>query len=157
MSKYVFFVYFLCLVILRESLGQNNVNEKMDVFRLPAVARPESYSLQFTPTFNGLNSTFSGVTRIIVIPTRRTENLTLNAKELELTNVTIYDVGTANPRPIDIISVENVTKNEQVIFHFRRPLIINRRHLVTITYNGKIRTDMSGLYISSYEEGGVTK
>lgn len=155
MSKFAFFVYFLCHLVLQGLLVQSNDVQKMDVFRLPAVVQPESYSIKFTPRFNGLNSTFSGEANIVIIPTASTEVITLNVKDLNLTNVTLQDV--VSRKFVEIKYMVNITKNEQIEFHLTKGVIAHRRYQISIIYDGKIRTDMSGLYLSSYEESGVTK
>lgn len=154
MSKFTLFVYFLCPLVFRGPVVVRTA-EKMNVFRLPADAIPESYSVQFTPKFNGLDSTFSGVTKVVIIPTKSVKVFTLNVKELNFTSVTLQDFDTR--RNVEIKSIVNVTENEQVEFHLAKGVLSGRRHLLSMSYEGKIRTDMSGLYLSSYEEAGVTK
>lgn len=155
MSKFAFFVYFLCPLVFWGSHIRAADDEKMDVFRLPADTIPESYSVQFTPKFNGLNSTFSVVTKVVIIPLKSVDVLTLNVKELSYINATLNDV--ISGRPAEITKVVHMTKNEQVEFRLAKGIIAGRRYLLSLTYEGNIRTDKSGLYLSSYEEAGVTK
>lgn len=130
----------------------------MDVFRLPTDTKPESYDLRFEPKFDGINSTFTGLTKIVVAVLENTRTVTLNLKDLNVTNVTVVDITNA-PRNRDLVvkDLAYVAKNEQFEIRLSQNLPKGRKLLVTIAYWGKIRTDMSGLYLSSYDEGNVTK
>lgn len=145
----------LLFALVRGSSGQDDGAQKMDVFRLPDTSKPESYELRLVPRFDGVNSTFSGVVNITVAMTATVHVITMNVKDLNVTNVTVQDV--QNRRVLNTTKLVNVERNEQFEIHLEKTMIAHRRYLVSIAYNGKIRTDMSGLYLSSYEENNATK
>lgn len=154
---------FACSVLLlfagvRGLFGQGDGAQKMDVFMLPDATKPISYELQFTPNFDGKNSTFSGVANITVFSLKQTNVITLNIKDLTVTNVTIEDVKKKGwQRFVNVSKLVNVEKNEQFEIYLQKEVPMGRNLLVSIVYNGKIRSDMSGLYLSSYEENNSTK
>lgn len=143
-------VIFLC-VLAQNACDQKNEDQIMDIFRLPDNTKPSSYELKFIPKFDGLNSTFSGETKINITIIRSTRVITLNLKDLNVTNVKVYDV-TTKRRELRIDDLKNITKNEQFEIYLNTNVPPNRNLEVDISYNGKIRNDMSGLYLSSYQD-----
>lgn len=156
MMKFAFSVI-LFVLVRGSSSGQNDAVQDMDVFRLPKTSFPTFYELQFTPKFNGVNSTFSGVTKIDINVIVSTKVITLNIKDLTVTDVKIYDIVGEQPKLVTVENWINVEKNEQLEIHLEKKAIANRKYQISIEYNGKIRTDMAGFYLSSYEEDHVTK
>lgn len=134
--------------------GQGDASgEKMDVFRLPEdQVTPLSYDLQFTPYLQ--NFSFSGVAKIkVVVGPVSINTVTLNLKDLELTNVTVMDI-----RSQDLFAnYSYIAKNEQLVIRLIKNVPSTKELLLTISYRGEIRNDMTGLYMSSYDENGVTK
>lgn len=148
---------FLCALVRPGSCDQGNDDQKMDVFRLPTETKPQSYELKFIPKFNGNNSTFSGETKINITVHAHTNVITLNLKDLNVTKVTVADITNAKARNISVNNFINIIKNEQLKINLYNFLIAGRKYQVTISYEGKIRNDMSGLYMSSYQEGNTIK
>lgn len=154
MSRFVLSV--LLFVLFRGSSGQQqDTGENMTTFRLPTTTVPESYELRFVPNFDGTNSTFSGVAKITVYALSAIDAITLNLKDLEVTNATVMDVKLR--RDVAVRRLVYRTGNEQLEIRLKRSVPANRNYLVTVSYEGKIRTDNTGLYTSSYEEGDATK
>lgn len=130
----------------------------MDAFRLPTNSSPTFYELRFAPRFDGFDSTFAGAANITVAIVQSTNVITLNAKGLDVGNVTVTDVtGVATPRPLPVKEVRDVPRNEQLEIHLRRTATAGRTLVVGLRFGGKMRTDMAGLYVSSYAEGNATK
>lgn len=137
--------------------GSGVRGDKMDVFRLPGNSKPTSYNLKIVPSMNGINSTFKGVVKIAFSTSETTEKITLNLKDLTVTNVTVVDVGGNFPRNVEVRDWIYDTKNEQFAFLLKQKIIANRKCEVTISYWGKIRDDLTGFYLSSYVESNETK
>lgn len=145
-------------LLIRDAIATSkNGGPAMDSFRLPDTSSPTFYELQFTPKFNGFNSTFTGVANITVVINSLTDVFTLNAKELNVTNITVTDVSTRKPRSLDVASLKYVTHNEQLEIYLKIKIPPKKNILLSIRYTGNIRTDLTGLYISSYVENSVTK
>lgn len=155
--KLAFTIFLFVLLTPHGSRVDGDQTGTMNVFRLPDVTRPESYDLRFEPKFDGINSTFAGLTKINISVLMATDKVTLNLKDLNVTNVTVTDI--TNPRTlnVDVKSLVYKPENEQFEIILNKAPPAGRKLQVTIAYWGKIRTDMSGLYLSSYDEGNVTK
>lgn len=147
---------FLCALTVRSSYGQQNGSQPMDVFRLwPSSTTPLSYDLRFTPVFNGVNSTFTGVAKITLTATSPGKVIVLNIKDLVVDTMTISDM--KNQRNQSINKWVYNENNEQLEIYLDNSYISKRNYLLTIEYNGKIRNDMTGFYMSSYQENNQTK
>jgi len=160
-----FLIYVLCLYALaRQSSGQaentNPMNTTDAVFRLPGTTVPNYYDLRLElQDFNGTDSlTFSGVVTINILVLLFTDVVTLNLKDLNVTSVTAMDITTSS-RPLDLKVSKCVylTNDEQFEIYLERSIPKDKYLEVSIMYVGNIRTDMTGLYLDSYEELGTTK
>lgn len=126
---------------------------KMTAFRLPTTTRPESYELRFAPDLrDGANSTFSGVADITVTALSAVDAITLNLRDLDVTAATVMDVKLRRDVPVDRLVYR--TGDEQLEIRLGKSVPAGRKYLVTVRYGGKIRTDDTGLYTSSYTEPG---
>lgn len=149
-----FLVFVFCsFTLVRQSNGQTNE------YRLPKTTVPENYDLRFEfQDFNGVdNLTFSGVANITIIVIEATDVVTLNLRDLNVTGVTITDVTDNRSHLIKIQGWMYLTNYEKFEIRLARYVPISRRLQVSITYIGNIRTDMTGLYLSSYQERDTIK
>lgn len=133
--------------------GQNDGSRTMDVFRLPDNTRPVAYALQFEPDLK--NAAFNGTAEIVFWTNSPSKTIVLNQKELNVTDATVRDVRTR--RIIAVDRIEHVAKNEQLVLHLRSYTTAQRTFVLTVSYAGKLRTDMTGFYLSSYKENNATK
>lgn len=146
-----FLVHVFCpFILVRQSNGQANE------YRLPRTTVPENYDLRFEfQDFNGIdNLTFSGVANINIIVMETTDVVTLNLRDLNVTNVTVTD------NRYGLVPVKGsvyLANDERFEIRLSVTVPMGRRLRVSITYIGNIRTDMTGLYLSSYEERDTTK
>lgn len=123
--------------------------------RLPAATRPESYELRFEPHTDGPAPTFSGVARIVIRARHATDVITLNAKDLDVTNVTVTDVRLGDDVAVD--RLVHRPADEQLEIRLNACVAPERTYLVIVSYVGTVRTDSTGLHASSYDEGHATK
>jgi len=124
-------------------------------YRLPENTSPISYDLWFAPNFS--DWTVTGVANITIITVAPdVKKVTLNLKDLTVNNVSIVIID-GPKRKVEIEDLVYLTNNEQFEIQLKRPVPLNKRLLLTINYEGKIREDMTGLYKSSYTENGETK
>jgi len=159
-----FLIYVLCLYVpIRQLSGQagntNLTNTTNTVFRLPGTTVPDYYDLRFElQNFNGTdNLTFSGVVNINITVVMVTNVVTLNLKDLNVTAVTVTDIKTKSRHYLEISKWVYLTNDEQFEIHLNKFIPKDRYLGVSIMYVGNIRTDMTGLYLDSYEERGTTK
>lgn len=154
-----FFSVFLFTVVLCQCHGEDDSGQTKGVYPLPGTTVPESYDLTLYPHFRGANdSTFTGKTKITVTAISTTDTVTLNVEHLLVTDVTVTDV-TDVTRPPQSLAITRYYHNDYLQFHIvlDRPLTTGQKCEVTISYEGTIRTDNVGLYMSTYVESGVTK
>lgn len=130
-----------------------DVREKMDVFRLPNHTEPISYRLNIQPFIEPENNNFTFIgTVVITIRVKiTTEELTLNADGLKISQIDVKDTNSSTT--IKVTGNHVVVKNEQLIIQLQTPgLIADRVYEVKITYSGELRNDMSGFYKSWYKD-----
>jgi len=164
MSTY-FLVYVLCLhALVRQLSGQagntNLTNTTNTVFRLPGTTVPNNYDLRFElQDFNGTgNLSFSGAVNINITVVLFTDVVTLNLKDLNVTAVTVTELTTnSTPSDLGISKWVYLANDEQFEIHLNKSIPKGKCLRVSIAYVGNIRTDMTGLYLDSYEEQGTTK
>lgn len=126
-----------------------------DAFRLPVATRPVSYDLRFDLADVEQRSAFGGVTKIIVSVVSVTDVVVLNAKDLAVTGVTVADASAPGPCCRSTYRVQD--EREQLEIYLASGLTPGREYLVTVVYEGLVRTDATGLYVRSYDIGNVTK
>lgn len=127
--------------------------EKMDVFRLPNDTVPLAYRLNVWPIIdpNAENAfTFSGHVAVRVRAVVSTAVLTLNAdRDLNVSQPIVKDMSTLDA--VNVTGYGVVAKNEQLVIQLDRPgLVADREYEVQIPFAGRLRTDMTGFYRSSY-------
>jgi len=164
-----YLVYVLCLyitdaLVIRQLSGHggntDQQNTTVAVFRLPGTTVPNHYDLRFEfQDFNGTdNSTFSGVASINITVVSNTDVVTLNLRELNVNAVMVTDI-TMERRPLElkVKSWLYLVNDEQFEIYLDKTVSSKSYLRVSIAYDGNIRTDMTGLYLGSYEEQGTTK
>lgn len=147
----------ILLYALASAAPEDGGKKKMDTFRLPTHVKPMSYDLKIEPNFRGANSTFAGEVKIAFKTDEATKEVTLNIKDLHVTGVIVTDITRKVLRPVNVTGVTLSEENEQFTVTVQRPIIVNRDYLMTISYEGKIRDDLTGFYLSSYDESNATK
>lgn len=156
MSKFTISML-LCGLVWETRMQSGADGDNMDVFRLPGTTRPEFYDLKFIPNFNGTESTFSGVAKIIVVCNENTDEITLNVEDLSVTNVSVEDISGELSIDLKVLGWTCVNRNEQLVIRVDSDIVPNNKYLMTLSYDGRIRNDMSGWYMSAYDECDQTK
>jgi len=113
------------------------------VLRLIENFVPENYNLSIT--LNRSERTFQGFATIYGISQPGTNTITLHSKDLTIKSV-IFDGKTAE-----------FAHGEDDLLTITHPNIFEGKHVVFITYEGKITDSMHGLYPCYYEHDGVKK
>lgn len=144
-------------MVLSTFTQDDDSQETMDVFRLPNITKPESYDLHIIPNLNGLNSTYSGYVKIVIVANTPTDIVTINVKELHITEVTFSEFDRQPCKEIKVIEKISVPKNEQFVIKLETALIPDSKYLLTISFRSSIRTDDTGFFLSSYVENKVIK
>lgn len=128
--------------------------EEMVEFRLPQNVKPKSYALTVETNFETF--TIKGSVKIDVKLTEDVKQIKLNAKDLNITSVTVeskYENSNLD------IKFECVPKNEQLIITHAKGFSFHAiaNHTININYTAPLRNDMTGFYKSSYVQNGEKK
>lgn len=113
--------------------------------RLPDAARPENYKLTFTPDLE--NAKFEGDETITLRVLKPTSEITLNAVDIDLHEVTIASGGTTQKA-----TVRPDKEKEMVVLSVEKPLAAGPA-TIHITYTGILNSEMRGLYLGKDDQG----
>lgn len=156
MSKFA--VLIVLLGHIWATFSQNDGSEEiMDVFRLPLSTKPESYDLFLIPTIDGLESSFCGEVKIIIVAIESTDTITLNVNELDITKVIFSEFNGQSNKEIKVIEQTTVSKNQQFVIKLESAITLDKKYMIQISFSGNIRTDGTGFFIESYIEDKVKK
>lgn len=134
-------------------------SDSSDDIRLPTYLIPDSYFVRLRPNLTGSDPSafhFNGTVRIQFNVTQSTGVLTLHVKNLSVDHrsITVFS-------PIDgAIEVLNVSTDPVKEFlHVQLNGQLRTQDLASIylEFSGPIRSDLAGIYYSSYEMDGITK
>lgn len=139
------FTLFSCLLI---TLCLANI-------RLPATSYPLNYNLKLD--INVDDSIYSGSVAIRVKVTGENVNsLSLNYHEVGVSEVQIYSA--SDTTKVNLHNQTNAQPTNQIIvFTTTDPLVLNAEYIIALNFNGAIRTDLKGLYRSSYWINGLRR
>src|SRR5579863_8361370 len=113
--------------------------------RLPETARPENYKLTFTPDLE--NAKFEGDETIAIRVLKPTNEITLNAVDIDFHDVTITSGGATqkarvSPEKDKVMVVLSVDKQ-----------LADGPATIHITYTGILNSEMRGLYLGKDDQG----
>jgi aminopeptidase N len=113
--------------------------------RLPETARPENYTLTFTPDLE--NAKFEGDETITMQVLKPTTEITLNAVDIDFHDVSITSGSTTQK-----VKVAPKKEKEMVVLMVQEPLPAGTAK-VHITYTGILNSEMRGLYLGKDDQG----
>jgi len=113
--------------------------------RLPEVARPENYTLTFTPDLE--KATFEGDETIAIQVLKSTAEITLNAVDIDFHDVTVSSGGA-----IQKATVAPEKEKEMVVLTLAKPLAPGAA-TIHITYKGILNSEMRGFYLGKDDQG----
>lgn len=124
--------------------------------RLSGDTEPLFYGLRMVPRYDRDSERYAvdGQVEILITVNRFTPNITMHAKDLYVTSVTVTEVITETELPVDSYDVDQ--DNELLSVYVGKYLLVGRRYDVRITFRGLLRTDMTGFYKSTYTENNNT-
>lgn len=149
MTKIGFLLCFgIILVISKLGTGAD------DEYRLPDLIEPISYDLHITnfvlPPKDSLK--FSGSVLIVAKVKKNLKEIKLHSKDLEINTVDV----TKNDISISYKNFSFV-EVEMINIPLKDEIISKDEVKINITYQGKMRNDMYGFYLSEYEEKNEKK
>jgi aminopeptidase N len=113
--------------------------------RLPVVAAPENYKLFFTPDLD--KATFEGDETISTRVLKPTAEITLNAADIDLHEVTISSSGGTQAA-----KVTPKKDKEMVVLSIEKPLSAGAA-TIHIIYSGTLNNEMRGFYLGKDDQG----
>ena len=130
--------------------------------RLPLNVRPLHYNVHLRPDIYGGDPelfNFTGSVAIYVTCTRRTDTITLHMKHLDILNVTIdiHSGSHSEEQSPTCLSWRDDTLREFLVLSFDRPLKQGFQYRVMIHFEGRLKQNLIGIYLSSYKQGSETK
>ncbi|CAH2105877.1 unnamed protein product [Euphydryas editha] len=125
-------------------------------YRLPTTTRPSRYVVSLTPYFNNVTPpiepfTFDGVASIYIRPTQANVNeIVMHCNDLRIQTLTV----SLNNQQIGLV---NDTYECEPVYSFLRirttePLQMDSEYVVSVTYTGRLQTNMRGFYRSWYRD-----
>ncbi|XP_062557603.1 aminopeptidase N-like [Armigeres subalbatus] len=140
--------YHLWCVVVLLLLGCVNGVQEEDHFRLPANTVPIGYDVHLTVDLERFD--FYGNVQISLSVTNVSSHVTLNAKELDMSNVQLTE-DTGRQLAMTLFVMQN--DSEMVRFNFDSDLQVTQTYQLSIDFAGNITDDLKGLYKSSYYRG----
>lgn len=116
--------------------------------KLPNSTIPNSYDVTLTVDLDRYR--FSGLVNISIDVLQDTNSVTLNVKDLDISNVKLTD---SSDNDIALVTSVQLYEEEKVIFNFNSYLSAGRNYYMKIEFAGAIADDLKGLYRSSYYSG----
>ena len=113
--------------------------------RLPEVARPDNYKLTFTPDLD--KATFEGDETITLRVLKATNEITLNAADIDFHDVTITAAGATQKAKVTLVK-----EKEEAVLAVDKPLPAGSA-TVHISYSGILNSEMRGLYLGKDDQG----
>ncbi|XP_055637238.1 aminopeptidase N-like [Toxorhynchites rutilus septentrionalis] len=134
-------VLWLCAVLLIFGvLSQDDQH-----FRLPTNTRPTGYDVTLTVDLEKFQ--FFGSVRISLVATARSNNVTVNVNELDISKVTLTE---QTGKILTMVGSVLQNDSEMAKFTFDSDLSTEYSYQMMIEFAGNISDDLKGLYKSSY-------
>lgn len=124
-------------------------------YRLPNNSRPELYEIELRTNIDRNEFDFSGVVRVEITILEDSNRITLHARQLTVTHIELEEDGgqkiSTEPYLYDIVREFLTITTDGVV------LEKDKKYILTIEYNGELRTDLGGFYRSSYKDPSGSK
>jgi aminopeptidase N len=119
-------------------------------FRLANNTRPVHYDIWLSTAIHEADFRFNGTVHIRFRTLMASNNITLNFKQLMITNVDLFDTNRILMQNNLLTTVDHVT--ELMVIYPSMQLAGNQEFIVSIDYNGIMRTDNYGYYRGYYRD-----
>jgi len=113
--------------------------------RLPEVARPENYKLMFAPDLD--KATFEGDETITIRVEKPTNEITLNAVDIDFHDISITSGGTTQKAKV------TADKDKEMVTLSVDKALAAGAATIHITYTGILNSEMRGLYLGKDDKG----
>ena len=132
--------------------------------RLPKSLRPLTYNLEIQPNLYGEDPnsfTFDGKLTIKISCKEETNIITLHGRDLDIPHDSIKFqpevMGDPSYGKATFVSLTEDINKQFLTFTLSDNLVPGKNYLLEMTFSGPLKTDLKGLYLSSYQEEGKTR
>ena len=119
--------------------------------RLPDDIVPHNYNLSIDVNMH--DDLFKGVVNIYVFVTKTTNVVILHQVDLQINDVFLQNL---DGNRIQIKEHFKYPSNEYYVIEIASMLLADKPYIISITFNGTLRSDLSGFYKSNYQENNST-
>ncbi|XP_013408526.1 uncharacterized protein LOC106172388 isoform X2 [Lingula anatina] len=130
--------------------------EKVTDVRLPTGLIPVHYKLKLQPDMYGDNPEnflFSGAVEIFIHCQVSTNNITLHINKLTIKNSSLALVEQNGNRVVDYSHYKVDEARQFFILHLRSSLSAGMNYTLNMEFEGPLKPDLKGLYLSQYKRG----
>lgn len=120
-------------------------------YRLPNNTLPLHYDVELTTNVHSGDKKFTGVVKIDVTIVEATTTLVLHHRQLTIKSAKIQSSSSALSEELDFeyeLQREFLTLSRRIPENFPK----DSKWTVTVEYEGQLRTDMGGFYLSTYTD-----
>ncbi|XP_017124110.1 aminopeptidase N [Drosophila elegans] len=129
-----------------------------DNYRLPNDTIPSHYAVTLTTNVHTGETAFSGTVAITLDVVVATTKIVVHARQLENYTATIIQQGVANAVAQELEFEYEAAREFLTFSKTGLTFAANTKWILTINYQGHLRTDNGGFYLSTYtDEAGKTK
>lgn len=132
------------------------VERNQQIYRLPTAVQPTHYTIFLAPNYGTGNSGFTGNVTINVAVVDRTNVIIVHndALNIDTTATTVYSDTDQTAPEIATQTYDSIRHFQIITFRSNLPL---GNYTVSLSFSGDFATDMSGMYLSSYQAGNETR
>lgn len=126
--------------------------EKYRNYRLPNDTYPEQYNIKITTNVHSGERSFKGEVIIDICVLIDTDDIVLHSLELDINKVTINQL-CCNDEPEELSKAYDLKRNFLILTRKTgQRFISGSKHQITIQYNGSLRSDKRGFYMTKYKD-----
>lgn len=139
-----------------ESLDEVVQNAKLKNYKLPTALVPNSYNIKYKE-IDLEKSTFSGDVTIKVTVIEQTQDIVLHCGKLLDCQVNSINIEKSNQPNVKVTNSSKDETTEKFSLTLAEVLKVKNEVEINLTFKGKLRDDMMGLYKSSYMDKNTEK
>lgn len=135
-----------------------DVEKPKPYVRLPRSILPIKYDIKLLPFIFEGNFTFNGNVSIVVKVLESTNNVTLHAMDLVISQTEILSLNDTGPnKTVQIVEYSKDAEKQFHIVHLKHNLTMGHLYQIDMRFVGKLNDDLHGFYRSSYKVNNTTR
>lgn len=147
-------VAFILGALAAQAIGSDKV--AADDGRLPRDTEPVAYGLRIVPRYDkdGEQYTVDGQVEVLIKVNEITHKITMHAVDMYMSGVTVTEAKTETDLKVESHIMDR--DRGLLVINVGKNLLAGRQYQVRITFHGYMRTDMTGIYKSTYTANDET-